>query len=371
MESRNEALEKQIKENFKFTDHSIREYPISVIVDKFTDGLEDDCAELYIPDYQREFIWSDDQQSRFIESLLLNLPVPYLFVSDTNKDNDGRLEIVDGSQRIRTLVSFLNDELTLKNLKKLDTANGFKFSELSKPRQIRFKRITLRMIELTEKADEEARREMFDRLNSGGTNLNSMEVRKGTSSSLLYKFIYDISPIYRNRNTLEQETELAKKLRKLCPISISYEKRQEYAELLVRYFAYSDNYLNFKHKVDDFLNDYGDKFIEEEKLNEEIKEKMIAQLNSMLDFVGNYFPCGFLKAKNHFSTPRIRFESIAVGITLALREQPSLQGNIEEISQWLESKEFKAHTRSDASNSKPKVKARIEYVRDKLLNRGQ
>lgn len=67
------------------------------------------------------------------------------------------------------------------------------------------------------------------------------------------------------------------------------------------------------------------------------------------------------------SVPRIRFEALAVGAALALRKNPELSTN-QDLS-WLTSEEFIQHTRSDASNSKPKVKARIEYVRDKLLGR--
>ena len=103
-----DEMEKQIREKQKITEHEIREYPVSVIVEKFTDGLETDEAELFIPDYQREFVWTELQQSRFIESLLLNLPVPYLFVADTNENDDGRIEIVDGSQRIQYVSPFFN-----------------------------------------------------------------------------------------------------------------------------------------------------------------------------------------------------------------------------------------------------------------------
>ena len=63
--------------------------------------------------------------------------------------------------------------------------------------------------------------------------------------------------------------------------------------------------------------------------------------------------------------PRIRFEAIAVGATLALREQPNLKPG--PVSAWLDSKAFIQHTRSDASNSKPKLRNRIHYVRDHLL----
>ncbi len=164
------AAEKQIIERQKETDFDIREYPIEVIVSKYLDKLEEtDKAELFIPDYQRELVWSEEQQGRFIESILLNLPIPYLYVADVHTgESEGRLEIVDGSQRIRTLVRFLSNEFKLDDLKMLPMLNGFHFKDFPVSRQLRFRRKTMRMIELME-VDEEARRQLFDRLNTGGT----------------------------------------------------------------------------------------------------------------------------------------------------------------------------------------------------------
>jgi hypothetical protein len=86
----------------------------------------------------------------------------------------------------------------------------------------------------------------------------------------------------------------------------------------------------------------------------------------MLDFIEKYFPNGFRKGKKHTTTPRIRFEAIAVGVALALKEKSGLEPS---SVTWLDSPEFKKHTTSDASNSKPKIKHRIEYVRDQLLGK--
>ena len=84
----------------------------------------------------------------------------------------------------------------------------------------------------------------------------------------------------------------------------------------------------------------------------------------MLDFVDKYIPNGFSKGTGHVRTPRIRFEAISVGVALALRKKSDL---VPKPMKWLDSEEFKKYTTSDASNSKPKVIARIEYVRDQLL----
>lgn len=347
-----DEMEKQIREKQKITEHEIREYPVSVIVEKFTDGLETDEAELFIPDYQREFVWTELQQSRFIESLLLNLPVPYLFVADTNENDDGRIEIVDGSQRIRTLVRFLMGELELKELEKIPAANGLRFTDFPKSRQLRFNRKTLRMIELTEQADEEARREIFDRLNSGGTPLNSMERRFGLSEQPFYQFLLRLTQDLAPKDKPSQ-------FKRLCPISEARQRRAEYSELLLRFFAYANDYENFNHRVDEFLENYVDKTTDGfNNLQEELQQ--------VLNYIEQTFGVlGFRKREKDTSVPRIRFEALAVGAALALRENPELSTN-QDLS-WLTSEEFIQHTRSDASNSKPKVKARIEYVRDKLL----
>lgn len=344
------AVEQQISELQKITDYEIREWPIEVLVGKFNEGREEDRSEIFIPDYQRELVWSARQQSRFIESILIRLPVPFIFAADVaHGPREGTLEIIDGSQRIRTLDNFLSDRLTLEGLTKLTRANGLRFSQLAKPRQLRFKRSTVRVIELTDQADEEARREMFDRLNSGGTKLNSMETRRGVADGPFMRFITECAtmPMFRE----------------LVPLSERNAKRKEYEELALRYFAYANNYQGFKKSVETFLNEY---LKDANAAPEESFEQMRGEFERMLQFVEQYFPNGF-KRQGYNTVPRIRFEAIAVGVTLALREQPELVPH--DVQPWLESQEFRTNTRSDASNSRPKLLNRIHFVRDNLLGR--
>lgn len=344
-------VDQQIEELQKITDYEIKEWPIGVLVEKFTNGRETDESEIFIPDYQREMVWTPKQQSRFIESILIKLPVPFIFAADVGQgDREGALEIIDGSQRIRTLDNFLSDKLRLVGLKKLTYALGMRFSDLSKPRQMRFKRTTIRVIELTEKADEDARREMFDRLNSGGTKLTYMEVRRGVVDGPFMKFI--------------TECAANEQFKAIVTLSDRNAKRKEYEEVVLRYFAYLNNYRGFQKSVDDFLT----QFLKSKNadFSEVEKEAMLDEFVRMLEFVSKYFPNGF-KRVGYNTVPRIRFEAIAVGVSLALRENPDLQPG--DVSQWLDSKEFIKHTRSDASNSRPKLINRIHYVRDNLLGK--
>jgi len=345
--------EHQIREHQKDVEFQTKEFTVELIVQKYGDELENDLNELFVPDYQREFTWDEKRQSKLIESLLIGLPIPYIFIADVLSDDpeyDGRIEIVDGSQRIRTLHAFLKNQLQLTDLKMLTDLNGFKFEDLPLSRQRRFNRIPIRVIELNRQCTEDIRRDLFERINTGSDVLKDMEVRKGSLLGDTDLYIKVINPC--------SELELFKKL---APLSKAVEKRDERKELALRFFAYLENYLNFGHVVRDFLNEY----MESHKdITGSDVDRMIQEFETMLKFVDDYFPHGFVKTEKARTTPRVRFEAIAVGVALALRERPNLKVS---NPNWLSSDEFKKHTTSDASNSKPKVIARIEYVRDKLL----
>lgn len=350
-DSKRVAAEEQIRAEQKVVDYDTKEYIVELIVNKYQQGKDEDENELFIPEYQRDFTWDPKRQSKFIESVMLGLPIPYIFTAGLNKEigeDEGRIEIVDGSQRIRTLAAFLNNELELTGLEKLDTLNGFKFSDLELSRQRKFNRRPIRVIELTDKADDQVRRDIFERINTGSDVLKPMEIRKGVFSGPFDDFLSECAsnPLFD----------------KLCPISAVRLKRQEAKEMVLRYFAYSDNYKNFRKSVIEFLN----AFIKKNQKHFE-EERMRNEFNNMLKFVDTYFPYGFRKSASNRSVPRVRFEALSVGITQALREKPDLVPK--NINSWLESKEFKKHTVSDASNSRPKVVKRIEFVKNKLLGR--
>ncbi|MDY6993462.1 MAG: DUF262 domain-containing protein, partial [Pseudomonadota bacterium] len=139
-------------------------------------------------------------------------------------------------------------------------------------------------------------------------------------------------------------------------------KNREPEELVLRFFAYSDKYLEFRHDVKKFLDDYM-----KEKNQDFDREEMNNRFIKMLNFVDTYFPTGFKKTTHATITPRVRFEAIAVGVHLALKEKPDLVP--EPVSTWLNSDTFKELTTSDASNSAKRLQGRIEFVRDALLNK--
>lgn len=343
-----DLAEQQIIEEQKIVDYEVREYTIELLINKYEQGLENATNEIYIPTYQRKFVWDSKRQSKFIESLLLGLPIPYLFLADS-EESEGRSEVVDGSQRIRTLKYFLDNILVLKKLEKLTNLEGFRFSDLPLSRQRRFKKKTMRLIELTDKADIKVRKDMFERINTSSVSLNDMQVRRGFYEGKFIEFIHDC-------------TENSK-FKILCPIPNKKIDTEERSEMVLRFFAYSDNYLNFVHNVREFIDEYT------KSKNQSFDASCMAEeFEDMLDFVDIHFPYGFKKSPNHMSTPRVRFEAIAVGVNLALREKHNLVP-AEAVESWLNSQEFAKYTTSDAANNKSKVIGRINYVKDQLLGK--
>jgi len=352
-----EVAEAQIRDQRKPVDYNTIEYPVEVIVQKYLSGIDEDENEIFIPDYQREMTWDEDRQSKFIESVLLGLPVPYIYVADSmesiESEDLARLEIIDGTQRIRTLARFISNELKLNGLQKLDKLNGFIFEDLPLARKRRFQRSTIRMIQLTEDADEEVRRDLFERINTGSVELNEMEKRRGSKPGKFLNLIEELSQ-------LEQ-------FRTLCSFTPTEIKKRDPQEFVLRFFAFLNNYENYSgKKVHQFLDEYLE---QANKFESSDIAAMRKDFMTTLTFIEKYLPDAlhvYRKTKKRYEPiTRIKFESVAVGVALALKENPELTPN---STSFLDSQQFKDFTKGDASSSQNKVTRRLEYVRDSLIN---
>lgn len=332
-----QKAEAQIKEKRKNIDYDTRDYSIDYLMEKFR------TDEFYIPDeYQRQYIWDEVKKVRLIESILLGLPIPFMFFSDSE---DGRCEIIDGAQRTQALEEFTSNELTLSELKKLTELNGFKYKDIPDYFQKKFIKTNLRVIILTDETTIDTRQEIFNRINTGGEKANKIEIRRGSYTGDFMDFIKECT---------QNET-----FKKICPVSEISKKRYEDLELVLRFFAFLNNYKGFTHRVDQFLDEY----VEDNKDTFD-KEQFKTEFEGVINFIDLHFPNGCKKTLKAKSTPRVRFEAITVGVGLALRENP----NLNPLSMdWLDSDEFRVHTTTHASNSPSRVAGRVEFVRDSLL----
>lgn len=360
-----ERIEEQIIAEQKNVKYDIREFTLEYYYDKYHKGLEKEDNELYVPEYQREFIWDEKRQSQFIESLILGLPVPLMFVAEN--ESDGKLEIVDGSQRIRTIDAFMSNELKLKGLKKLPLLNGLTYNKLSNARQRMFKNISMRMIILGTATTSEIRQDVFERINTSAVSLLPMEIRRG---------------VYRGKFT-DLIIELASdpRFKKLCPQNKMMENRREEEEMVLRLFAFTDTFPSFKYKSHDLSNmgvaEFLDRYIEDKNSNIsdiEIKEKR-QLFDQMVSFIEKHFPNqGFAKGANVIGVSKPYFEAIGIGAVLALKIDPSLINKTLDLS-WtkidkkhpnelsrLVADRYRTHTVS-------KLRERIEYAKNQYLNK--
>ena len=352
-EERKILLEKQLDKQRSAIAYDVREFTLEYYVNKYKEGIESDDNELYVPDYQREFIWDNRHQSRFVESLFLGLPVPFIFSAEIKET--GRLEIVDGSQRIRTLAAFMNDELRLSSLQKLTFMNECLYSELPNAMQRLFKNISIRMIVLSSKATEDVRNEMFDRINTSSVPLLPMETRRGVYKGDFTEFVARLAREPR--------------FKKLCPVGIYLENRREEEELILRLFAFREAFPNFNSVESRGVSAYLDTYLSKKnaKFTEEEREELERVFYRLIEYMEKTYPRqGFTKVVNGVGISRPYFEAIAVGVSLALDENPNLptvrhpelvvnKKDRNKFCDMLDGK-YRTHTAQ-------KIKNRIEYVK--------
>lgn len=210
------------------------------------------------PDYQRLFLWSEGARSRFIESLLLEMPVPPIYVVE---EDDNRKLLIDGLQRLSSYLHFRGfldaphlkppvtkgDMLALQDCDIIKALNGKTYDDLGTALQIKLKRSFVRVEVVRKGSNPKFKYHMFKRLNTGGEALTHQQLRNCTIRLLDPKFNDFIIKL------ADENTDF-----KTCISTISEE--QVYGaydkELVLRFFALKNWRAKFKHDVSDFLTEY-------------------------------------------------------------------------------------------------------------------
>lgn len=138
------------------------------------------------PDFQRNDVWKGKQASELIESILMGIPIPIIYLFETR---EGKKQVVDGRQRINTILRFLDGEFKLKDLRILHALNGCSFKDLETKLQGIFEDYQLSFYIIQPPTPERVKYDIFDRVNRGGTRLNNQEMRnalyRGHATSLI------------------------------------------------------------------------------------------------------------------------------------------------------------------------------------------
>jgi hypothetical protein len=214
------------------------------------------------PEFQRRFVWDTGKSSRLMESALLDIPLPVIYLSE---EKDGRETVIDGQQRLTAFFSFIDGkfpdgkDFKLTSLKVYTDLKKKAFKDLSEELQDKIKYCTIRTITFKKESDLDLKFEIFERLNTGAVSLNFQELRncmyRGPYNSLLKELAQDQDSMY------------------LLGLK-SPEDRMKDVEFVLRFAAfYHSTYLNYKPPIKRFLNEDMEKY-------KSITEKEIMELRT-------------------------------------------------------------------------------------------
>jgi hypothetical protein len=207
------------------------DYTVSSINDYLCSG------KLIIPNFQRGYVWTRVQASRLIESLLIQCPIPVIYLS---QELDGQLLAIDGNQRLLSIQLFIGNAFKLQGLNTYPELNNISWSALDPRFRDHILNRTLRCITILSDTHPQIKFDVFERLNTGSTKLNAHELRHGINHSYL----------------MEKVSTLATNQAWLKTIGRRDDRRMRGAELILRYFALRQNRTRYQKPLSAFLDDF-------------------------------------------------------------------------------------------------------------------
>lgn len=346
------AIDKKIGE--------VRTESLDISVGELT-ALHENQELVIQPDFQRLFRWSLEQRSRLIESMLLELPIPSIFVIERES---GVLELIDGLQRISSLIQFVNhsalgiEPLKLYGCDLIPELNGLVFDELPLTLRLRLKRTGIRTVIIKRQSSQFLRYEMFKRLNTGGSKLSEQDIRNvnarmlGENGIAFYDFITNCANHPAYSTTVE-----------LLPSSAIEARGNE--ELVLRFFAAKNFRSGFRGSISDWLDDYMDAILLSRERFDFDREFQV--FDRLFDCLSRQFgPHAFVKYRNNAPIGGVApayYEAVTIGCLQRLDYLESLAADQAKarLAATVESAPFRDVT-GPGANSLPKMERRIQLI---------
>lgn len=278
-ESTAEYANEDLSEGFKIK-HWVSNRSFGELIDMYEN------KEIKIPEMQREFVWNSSKSSRLIESIVLGLPIPPLFLLEVN---DNEYEIIDGYQRLTTVFNFVQgnpwggkkekgrnipSKLSSKNI--LNEIAGKRFNDLDEKYQRKIRRSTIPLMEFKQltPGDFSSKYLIFERINTGSDKLNAMQIRK----SLAYgEFMINL---YKYANSDENYLNL---------FTVSQIKKDIHVEAFLRFLAITDlvyGKIQIKRKgIKNILDEYCE-LCRNKNISEERIKNFFKVLHELLEIFG-------------------------------------------------------------------------------------
>lgn len=306
------------------------------------------------PEFQRLYRWTDYQKTRFIESIIIGIPIPPIFVAE---DQNGRWEVVDGLQRLSTIFSFFgilknhdNNNWALEDGELISSIEGYTHSTLPLKIQLNLKRAACRVEIIKWDSEYDLRFELFNRLNTGGSPLTNQEIRNSLYRSISSKF----------NDFLK---ELAAYTPFITAVNITDQRVQQlYLEELVLRFL---SLYGMKHKINKgiaiYMTDFMKESVQDPNFNYSQYRMIFKKTFDILATLGE----GIFVSKNkEFSTAIYDTTTIGIAKNLHLygTVTPSvLKRKIEEIKS---DEIYQKMVRSGGNNSIQRVEKRLQYANE-------
>jgi len=255
--------------------YKIRPYP----ADYTLQGLYDKWSkeEIYVPEFQRRFVWNLNQASSLIESFLLGLPVPPVFFY--REEDTQKLLVIDGQQRLRSIFGFFEEIFPGTNaafhLRKVKAQwDGSTFSQLSSADRIRLKDSVLRaiIIEQVDPKDNSSIYHIFQRLNTGGTTLTPQEIRNALCHGPFSQLLNDLNLLPNWRALIG---------------TVEPDKRGRDVEMVLRIVALAEGVNEYYKPMKDFLTDFMKKLNKKPDKFEDIKRNFAGAVVLAVNSLGH------------------------------------------------------------------------------------
>jgi hypothetical protein len=195
------------------------------------------------PNYQRNYVATDLIASKLIESILLDVPIPVVYLAE---EQDGSYSVIDGQQRLTSFLSFLegkfpdNRPFKLSGLKVLPELNRKLFTDLDPELQKKIRSTTIHSIIIKKESNSDIKFEIFERLNTGSTKLNEDEIRNTVYRGRYIDLLAELSENHGFHVLVRKD---------------NFKKRMIYRGMILRFFALSEkSYLNYKSSMKQFSN---------------------------------------------------------------------------------------------------------------------
>ncbi len=320
-----------------FMRYDITSYPAFYTLETYSKYYDIDSNVFIVPDFQRKPVWDAKRQSLLIESFLIGLPVPAVFLFT---ENGSKFKIIDGLQRIHSVHAFLNNGFRLKGLNTLSPYNNKLFKELTDEDQKRLLNmvLTATVIRQTHPNDDSSIYKIFERLNTGGEKLNNMEVRRCIAYGEFLKLLESVNQDDAWRQILAPSDAMSKRFLDL--------------ELLLRCFAL------YEEKYTSPMKEYLNKYMESNKNEDKsiVAERFKVAVNKILNDLG---PKPF-----HMANRRANY-AVLDSVVVALMHRPDVDNLVEKYRKLKEDKETQDLLFSGQGTMATKlVIDRLQYVQD-------